>query len=105
MLSGVNSLALDAKGRLAIPTRYRDRLEDLCACQLVVTIDPEDRCLLIYPQSEWKEVEERLSRLPSLNKAVRRLQRLLVGRSRDGVEELLAVAPDFQDDRRPGTGE
>jgi len=79
LFSGVNSLALDAKGRLAIPTRYRDRLEELCAYQLVVTIDPEDRCLLVYPHSEWKKVEERLARLPSLNKAARRLQRLLVG--------------------------
>ena len=79
LLSGINSLALDAKGRLAIPTRYRERLEELCASQLVITIDPEDRCLLIYPHLEWKKIEERLARLPSLNKVARRLQRLLVG--------------------------
>ncbi len=78
MFSGVNSLALDAKGRLVIPTRYRDRLEELCASQLVVTIDP-DRCLLIYPHGEWQKIEQRLADLPSLNKTARRLQRLLVG--------------------------
>lgn len=78
MFSGVTNLALDAKGRLTIPTRYRDRLEEVCASQLVITIDP-DRCLLIYPHNEWRKIEERLAQLPTLNKAARRLQRLLVG--------------------------
>lgn len=78
MLSGVHNLALDTKGRLAIPTRYRAGLEECCASQLVVTIDPS-RCLLIYPYDEWKQVEERLLELPSLNPAARNLQRLLVG--------------------------
>jgi MraZ protein len=78
LLSGVNHLALDTKGRLAIPTRYRAGLEACCASQLVVTIDPT-RCLLIYPHNDWKQVEERLMGLPSLNPAARNLQRLLVG--------------------------
>ncbi len=79
MFRGVNTLNLDAKGRFAIPTRYRERLKDCCASQLVITVDPNDHCLLIYPNPEWQEIERTVMKLPSFNKAARRLQRLLVG--------------------------
>ncbi len=78
LFRGVNRLNLDAKGRLAVPTRYRERLQECCASELVVTID-RDHCLLIYPLPEWQEIERKLMKLPSFNKAARNLQRLLVG--------------------------
>ena len=78
MFRGVNRLNLDAKGRLAVPTRFRGRLQKCCASELVVTID-RDHCLLIYPLPEWQEIERKLMKLPSFNKAARNLQRLLVG--------------------------
>lgn len=78
MFRGANRLNLDAKGRFAIPTRYRERLQECCASELVVTID-KDRCLLIYPLPEWQEIERKLMKLPTFNKAARNLQRLLVG--------------------------
>jgi MraZ protein len=71
-------LTLDAKGRLAVPTRYRERLVERCDGQLVVTVD-RDHCLLLYPLPDWEEIERKLVQLPSLNKQARRLQRLLVG--------------------------
>ncbi len=83
MFRGVNRLNLDAKGRFAIPTRYRKRLTECCALHLVITIDPADRCLLIYPEPEWQEIERKLMKLPSFNKPNRRLQRLLVGHAVD----------------------
>ncbi|MCW8906821.1 MAG: division/cell wall cluster transcriptional repressor MraZ [Sedimenticola sp.] len=78
MFRGVNRLNLDAKGRLAVPTRFRGRLQECCASELVVTID-RDHCLLVYPLPEWQEIERKLMKLPSFNKAARNLQRLLVG--------------------------
>ena len=78
MFRGVTKVTLDAKGRLAIPTRYRDRLTSRCDGQLVVTVD-RDYCLLVYPLPDWEEIERKLVRLPSLNKQARRLQRLMVG--------------------------
>jgi len=75
---GVNNITLDAKGRMAMPTRYRERLHERCDGQLVVTVD-RDHCLLMYPLPEWEEIERKLVRLPSLNKQARRLQRLLIG--------------------------
>jgi len=78
LFRGVNHLTLDAKGRMAMPSRYRDRLVQRCDGQMVVTVDP-DHCLLLYPLPEWEEIERKLVRLPSLNPAARRLQRLLIG--------------------------
>lgn len=97
LFRGVNSLNLDAKGRFAIPTKYRGRLKDRCASQLVITVDPNDHCLLIYPIPEWQEIERKLMRLPSFNKAARRLQRLLVGHAAevdmDGQGRVLLPPP------------
>lgn len=79
LFRGVTSLSLDTKGRMAMPAKYRDRLQDLCGGQLVITVDRDDRCLLVYPLPEWEEIERKLAKLPSLNKQARRLQRLLIG--------------------------
>ncbi|HEX6549159.1 MAG TPA: division/cell wall cluster transcriptional repressor MraZ [Gammaproteobacteria bacterium] len=78
MFRGVNNLTLDAKGRLAVPARYRERLAAACEGQLVVTID-RGYYLLIYPLPVWEEIEAKLVTLPSLHPQVRELQRLLVG--------------------------
>lgn len=82
MFRGANQLNLDAKGRLAIPTRYRERLRELCDSQLVITVDT-DHCLLIYPLPEWLEIERKLMKLPSFDKTARQIQRLMVGYATD----------------------
>ena len=78
MFRGATQITLDAKGRLAFPARYRERLSARCEGRLVCTVDP-DYCLLIYPLPDWEEIERKLMRLPSLNRKSRRLQRLMVG--------------------------
>ncbi len=78
LFRGVSHINLDAKGRLAMPTRYRERLVEGCDGHLVVTVDV-DRCLLIYPLPEWEVLERRLAALPNLDRQARRLQRLLIG--------------------------
>jgi MraZ protein len=78
MFQGAAQFNLDGKGRVTIPTRYRDMLLAHCAGQLVLTADA-DRCLLIYPQPEWEPIKEKLNKLSSLNPKIRALQRLLVG--------------------------
>lgn len=79
MLRGAHALALDSKGRLAVPTKYRDWLREECDGQLVCTIDISSPCLLLYPLNEWEEIEKKLKSLSSMNPAERRLQRLLLG--------------------------
>ncbi len=78
MFRGATKVTLDAKGRLAIPTRYREQLASRCESQLVATVD-KDHCLLIYPLPDWEEIERKLVRLPSLHKRTREMQRIMVG--------------------------
>ena len=76
---GASNLSLDAKGRIVLPVRYRERLLEICHSQLIVTIDTEQPCLLIYPLPEWELIEEKIEALPSFNPTTRRIQRLLIG--------------------------
>ena len=78
MFRGATKVTLDAKGRLAIPTRYRERIATRCDGQLVATLD-RDHCLLIYPLPDWEEIERKLVRLPSLQKRTREMQRIMLG--------------------------
>lgn len=55
MFRGATTVNLDSKGRLAVPTRYRDSLQDECGGQLVCTIDLHQPCLLLYPCSNGKK--------------------------------------------------
>jgi MraZ protein len=93
---GINPLNLDAKGRLAMPVKYRDRLQESCHGQLVLTVD-RDRCLLVYPLPEWEEIERKLVKLPSFNERTRSLQRLLIGHATevelDGAGRILLPPP------------
>ena len=76
---GVNGVNIDVKGRIVMPTRYRDRLQLESRGCVVLTIDTEERCLLLYPIAAWEEIESKLAALPSFNPAARRIQRLLIG--------------------------
>lgn len=83
MFRGNNEINMDAKGRMAIPARYRDALSSICEGCLVATIDVQDKCLFIYPLPEWEKIEAEISRLPTFNPTTRKLQRLLIGHARD----------------------
>jgi MraZ protein len=76
---GINAINIDPKGRMAIPTRYRQQLEESCQGRLILTIDTDERCLLLYSLPEWEKIEQKIAVLPSFNKAARRVQRLLIG--------------------------
>lgn len=79
---GVFIVNLDAKGRLAVPAKYRERLQSSCDSQLVVTVD-RDRCLLLYPEPEWSLIESKLAALPSFDSTARAIQRLYIGNAQE----------------------
>jgi MraZ protein len=79
---GVTQIALDAKGRLAVPTRHREALAAVSGGRMVLTADPS-RCLLLYPLAAWEPIQARLMSLSSFNERIRGLQRLLVGHADD----------------------
>jgi MraZ protein len=82
MLRGPTKITLDAKGRVSIPTKYRDRLAARCDGQLICTVDLRS-CLLLYPLPDWEETERKLMRLPSLNPTAQKLKGLLMGYATD----------------------
>lgn len=79
MFRGINSISLDPKGRITIPVSYRAQLHDESNGRIVITVDTEDRCLLLYPFPAWQEIEKKIEALPTFNQLTRRIQRLLIG--------------------------
>ncbi|MGD9108032.1 MAG: division/cell wall cluster transcriptional repressor MraZ [Gammaproteobacteria bacterium] len=79
MFRGINSINVDQKGRIAIPVRYRQTLLEKAQGQMIITIDTEQRCLLLFPLTIWEEIEQKIAKLPSFSPATRRIQRLLIG--------------------------
>jgi MraZ protein len=68
---------------MAIPSRYRDRLSQSGHNDLIVTINPLDRCLWLYPLPEWELVEVKLQELPEFDKKTRRTKQMLRGYAAD----------------------
>jgi MraZ protein len=79
MFRGIHAINIDAKGRITVPGHFREAFMEEGDGQTVLTIDTEERCLLLYPFTQWSEIEEKLQKLPSFHPATRRIQRLLIG--------------------------
>ncbi len=78
MLMGEYFHALDDKGRLILPARLRDDLQD----HFVMT-KGLDGCLFFYAMDEWQKMEERLRSLPMTNANARAFQRLFLAGAQD----------------------
>ena len=63
VFQAASSLSLDAKGRLSVPTRYRDVLSADAAGQLTITKHPHG-CLMVFPRPEWEQFRDRIAQLP-----------------------------------------
>jgi MraZ protein len=83
MFRGLHNLNIDTKGRLKIPTRHQAQIEKICSGKMVISIHPDDNCLLLYPLKDWQILEEKISALPSLNIHTKRLKRKLIGHATD----------------------
>ena len=80
MFQGETAISVDDKGRLAIPTAYREQLARDCGNQLVATYNPfEQGCLWLFPKAEWESVRDQINALSSVKTVHRNLQMKLVG--------------------------
>ena len=79
MLTGEFNHSIDAKGRLIIPSKFRENLGE----NFVIT-KGLDGCLFLYPDNEWKTFEEKLRTLPLTNKDARIFTRFFLGSAVDG---------------------
>lgn len=62
-----------------MPARYRSGLVENYEGKLIVTLGVDQDCLMLYPVPEYKEIEQKLVKLPALNSKAKRLQRLIIG--------------------------
>ena len=76
---GFNSLSMDAKGRIAIPARYRNDFRNQNQSALVITKDPQYPSLKIYSDKEWEKISKKLQSLQGLDPIVRNLQWTILG--------------------------
>ena len=76
---GFTTISIDAKGRLAIPAKYRDQLLLQNEESIVVTRDPQYPSLKIYPGSIWNTISSELQSMQSLDPIVRNLQWTILG--------------------------
>ena len=80
MFQGETAITIDDKGRLAIPTSYRDLVARECGNRLVITYNPfEPGSLYLYPQPVWEKVRDQVNALPRTRSVSRNLQLKLVG--------------------------
>ena len=73
MFMGEYNHTIDAKGRLIVPSKFREILGDV----FVVT-KGLDGCLFVYDNEEWKLFEEKLRALPITNKEARQFVRFFL---------------------------
>jgi MraZ protein len=94
---GFTTISIDAKGRLAIPAKYRDQLLAQNEENIVVTRDPQYPALKIYPGSVWSSISNELQSLQGLDPIVRNLQWTILGNasvsSFDPTSRMLILLP------------
>lgn len=78
VFQGAAQINLDAKGRMAVPTRSREPLTQGGTVKLVLTAHP-DGCLLLYPEPAWAPIRAQVMAFPSLDRQASLWKRLLVG--------------------------
>ena len=83
LLTGQQTTALDAKGRLAIPARFRTLLEQSCAGKLVITVNHDRESLLLYPQQDYEQRAQVINKLSDFDPLERRLKLLFIGHAFD----------------------
>jgi MraZ protein len=83
MFRGVQHINLDAKGRMAVPSRQRELLSVMSEGHIVLTVDTQAPCLALYALPEWERIEADVQALPALKPAIKRFQRLMLGYASD----------------------
>ncbi len=77
MFRGSFEHTVDSKGRVSVPSKFREIIADRYEGKLVLAMD-YDRCLTVYPLEEWEKLEEKIRNLPTMKKEVRDFMRFLL---------------------------
>jgi MraZ protein len=79
VFQGASALNLDAKGRMAVPSKHRDALTVQCEGRLTLTKHPHG-CLLLFPRPTWESHREQIAAWPM---SARAWQRIFLGNASD----------------------
>ena len=85
MLNGHYAYSINEKGRLSIPSKFREFLNDLGSKHLMVTKNIVDRCLLAYPPDAWEKLEKKAEGLSMVKREEAVFKRQLVGSAAECV--------------------
>ncbi len=77
MFRGSYEHTVDSKGRVSVPSKFREIIADRYEGRLVLAMD-YDRCLTVYPLEEWEKLEEKIRNLPTMKKEVKDFMRFLL---------------------------
>ena len=83
MYRGCSKISIDSKGRLAVPSRYRALILEQAQNNLVITLNPLDRSLYLYPLPELEIIEDKLAALSDFDKQSRRTKQMMRGYAND----------------------
>lgn len=76
MFRGRSLHSIDAKGRIRIPSRFREILRHHFDDRLILT--NLDRCLIAYPLAEWEKIEQKFAELSLVRQDVKAFQRFFI---------------------------
>ncbi|WP_319524157.1 division/cell wall cluster transcriptional repressor MraZ [uncultured Desulfosarcina sp.] len=81
MFRGSSFHTIDPKGRIIVPTRFREVIKDSGTDSIMIT--RMDRCLFAYAHDRWEELEQKILHLPEKSEEMRRFQRFFIGGAQD----------------------
>ncbi|HKO94699.1 MAG TPA: division/cell wall cluster transcriptional repressor MraZ [Polyangiaceae bacterium] len=100
MFRGQFTHSVDDKGRVSLPSRFRDVLAADGDTRFVLTPDPGYPCLHLYPFRGWEQYERKVSELPSHDPRIVRFRRLYVSVAQEGELDKVGrvrLPPEFRD--------
>lgn len=104
MFRGRHEHSVDAKGRIALPARFREALaQRYDDARLVITMHLKDPCLVVYPLAEWEAFEDKLAKLSQLDPKVTMLRRMYVGMAHEctlDTQGRVLVPPELRRDAK-----
>lgn len=81
--SGKYYYTIDPKGRVIIPSPFREIITTNYNTKLFVTNDIFDKCLHVYPHDEWAKLEEKVRQFPQMLEEVKYFKRRVIASAQE----------------------
>lgn len=83
MFRGRFEHSIDGKGRLSVPAKFREVLQEKFDGDKNLVVVPNERCLEVHPVARWEQIEEQVRTGSMFDEGVRELSRLYMSRARE----------------------